>query len=190
MLLEASLAFQQTISGNKSYKEALALTRQFSEGNVWIIGGTVFRSIAQAWYGTSSENSDFDFIVEKLLLINNLDGWNIGCTRFGSPRLKKADLLVDIVPLNDMVNIKRKDLAPTIDNYLATVPLTIQSIVYDITTKKIMGAVGINALKTRTVGINDSSTAIEYASSLGLSVNDLILEKASSLGFTPQLMNE
>jgi hypothetical protein len=134
------------------------------------------------------KNSDFDFIVERLLEIDSLAGWNIGRTRFGSPRLKKAGLSVDIVPLNNIVNIKQRGLAATIDNYLATVPLTIQSIMYDLTTKGIMGAVGINALRTKTVGVNDYCTAVEYASQLGLSVNDLIVEKASSLGFVPQLI--
>jgi hypothetical protein len=55
MLLEARLAFQQTISGNKSFEEAVAVTEQLSEGNIWVIGGTVFRSIAQTWYGNLSK---------------------------------------------------------------------------------------------------------------------------------------
>lgn len=186
---EAGIVFERTTLKDKSFQDIVSIVDKLSEGRVWIIGGTVYRNIAHAWYGLEAGKKDFDFIVERLSNVEALPGWQITTTRFGSPRMKSRELSIDIIPLQDVVNIKKKNLPVTIDSYINTTPLTIQSIAYDLSKKELIGDVGINALKTRTVGVHDYEIAKSYADQLGITVNDLVLEKANSLGFTPLLLD-
>lgn len=48
------------------FKESLEIVKSNSEGDVWLIGGFVCRSIIQGLYGVPmSDDVDLDFIVEK-----------------------------------------------------------------------------------------------------------------------------
>ena len=93
--------------------------------------------------------------VEKLMLPEE---WQIKINSFGSPKMIKNDIKIDYVPLDDIDHIKRRGLEPTIKNFISGVPLTIHSIVYHLQTQTIEEVVGLKALETKTVGINNYTT--------------------------------
>ena len=47
------------------YYEALCVARLNSCGGLWLIGGAVYRCIAQVLYGIPQHIADFDFIIEQ-----------------------------------------------------------------------------------------------------------------------------
>ena len=48
------------------YEDIVELVKNNSEGEIFLVGGTVSRTLASALYGGNQKNQDFDFVVEKL----------------------------------------------------------------------------------------------------------------------------
>ena len=94
---------------------------------------------------------------------------------------------IDIVPLTEINSVILRGLAPTIENYLTGVPLTIQSLAYNIDTKELIGDVGIKALQTKIVAINDLKQLQIAARKRNQTPEEYISIKAKSLGFTYKL---
>jgi hypothetical protein len=96
-------------------------------------------------------------------------------------------LSIDIVKLSDVVALSSRTLAPTIQSYLDTVPLTVQSIAYDLREQRIIGEAGIDSLLNRRVGVRHMNTAKAYKNNGD--VNTLIQSKAAELGFDAVIPN-
>jgi len=62
--------------------------------------------------------------------------------------------------------------------------LTVQSIGFNVFTGEIEGEIGINAIRTRTIGINNQEQARIFAKKKEKSLDELIRERALSLGFS------
>ncbi|MBX4196335.1 hypothetical protein KW805_01990 [Candidatus Pacearchaeota archaeon] len=187
------LALDTAILG-PSWGKALSLARSFAIGKMWLIGGSVYRTLAHQLYNSPAPQCDFDFIVEHAS--KNLGkrsvppGWIVEKNRHGNPKFLQGDISVDIIPLGHVGMISSRNLSPTIDNHLAIAPLTIQSIAYNIETHNLMGSIGINALRKKEVGIHDHYHAIYYSYKKGKPLYDLIKETAESLHFKPIYINE
>lgn len=169
---------------NSQLREALEIVKSNSSGKIWLIGGFVYRTIASQLYGIPKPEVDFDFIVENAVEHFTLPkDWSVQQNRFGNPKLVNGNNSIDYVPLDKVYSITSRALPPTIENYLSGVPLTVQSLAYDIYENKVMGDIGIDALKRRVVEINNLHFAEYAASKKGISVDEMIKRKAGSLRF-------
>jgi len=179
-------AFLSGVKDCEEFIEALDIVKKNSSGGVWLIGGFVYRTIASQLYKSLKPEVDLDFIVENPVSDFNLPtDWRVDTNHFGNPKLVNGKKQIDYVPLRNIYSILKRQVKPTIENYLTGVPLTIQSIAYDVYENKVIGEIGINALQRRVVEINDLFFAEYAAQKKDLSVQEMIQEKAKSLGFTP-----
>jgi len=172
------------LNKTKSYEEIISIVKDNSQGNIYLVGGTVSRTLASKIYGGSQDNQDFDFVVDilnKELKITN--GWKVSHHKFGNPTFKKDNLEIDIFPLSDHEYIKINKLEPTITNFLKGVPFSIQALAFDIKNQKVIGKDGIEALKMRKFKVHNIDTAKEVAKQKGISINERMLQKAKSMNF-------
>jgi hypothetical protein len=164
----------------------IALLNSDPTGRIWLIGGTVYRTLAHFMHKIDLPVCDWDFIVEKPIdNINLPEDWEDIGNQFGTHKFTNGKTTVDFIPLNRVSSIVRRELKPNIGNYLEGVPLTIQSIAYDIKRDIIVGGAGIYALKTRTVRILNRREAEIGAKLKKTSLDRYLIEKAQDLEFTP-----
>lgn len=169
---------------NKNFDEVISIVKNNSQGNIFLVGGTVSRTLASELYGGEQKNQDFDFVVD--VLNSNLDvpkGWTVTYHKFGNPTLKKDDIEIDIFPLSDHQYIKNNNLEPTIENFLAGAPFSIQALVFDINSEKLIGQDGLEALKNRKFKVHNIESAKEVAKRKNISINERMKQKAESMGF-------
>jgi hypothetical protein len=169
---------------NKNFNEIISIVKSNSQGNIYLVGGTVSRTLASILYGGKQKNQDFDFVVDKLN--SNLDvphNWKVSYHKFGNPTFKKDDIEIDIFPLSDHQYIKKNKLEPTIENFLAGVPFSIQALVFDIKQEKLIGKDGIESLKTRKFKVHNVDSAKEVAKRKGISINERMMQKAKTMDF-------
>ncbi len=127
---------------------------------------------------------DFDFIIEKPVEKFNMPAhWRVDKNRFGNIKILGPKNPIDYVPINNIHSINERKIEPTIQNYLTGVPLTVQSICYDIKNKKLIGEIGINALNRQVVEVNNLDEAIYGSDIKGKTLNNYIKDMANSLEF-------
>ncbi|MGD0728925.1 MAG: hypothetical protein ABR981_02515 [Candidatus Micrarchaeaceae archaeon] len=181
-------AFENFLQKDPQFSEVFNIIKSNSEGNIWIIGGYVYKGITSEFYGSEISTKDYDFIVESKKGEPNLPGWEISNSRYGNVKIHNSKTSIDLVPLKNVFSIIKRNIDPTIDNYLTGTPLTVQSIAYDCSNKKIIGEVGCQSIEDKTVGINYYESAHKEASLKGITINDFIKSKSDILGFTPILI--
>ncbi|MAG19981.1 hypothetical protein CL618_00940 [archaeon] len=176
------------LSENEKFQEAMDIVRTNCGDKMWLVGGSVYRGLAHLMYDIEEPDVDFDFIVGdpngNIILPNT---WRLHRNTYGNPKFVGGEFSIDFVPLSTVVSIKRRGLEFIFDNFLTGTPLTVQSIAYDVALGKIIGEIGINALESGSVGVNNLGQALFCSRKKGISVEDLIREKAKSLGFEPVL---
>lgn len=179
----------ESIISDKDFHEAFDITRENSSGSIWLIGGFLYKNIANALYGSNKSTKDFDFIVEKEK--NNLilpEGWKITKNHFDNPKFTNREKQIDFIPLDKIYYIKANNLTPSIDNFLEGGGLNIHCIAYDILKKELLGKAGIKALEERTISAYNLKM-LEHARELyGKTPNEQIKKKAEELGFGFQLV--
>jgi len=181
---ELAAEFNRRIGQVPEYQEAYELVRKNSQGRVWLIGGFVFRMLAHQLYGAGLPSADLDFIVEAPIYPLQLpQGWEERSNSFGNPKLVGPTFSIDFIPLDAIHALQSLGLSPTIENFLAHTPLTIQSIAYDIEKRQLLGEAGLRALKERSVGVHNMVAAEEWSARYGISIEYYVREKASGLGF-------
>jgi hypothetical protein len=169
---------------NKDFKEIIAIVKNNSQGNIFLVGGAVSRTLASELYGGGQKSHDFDFVVDKLNSDLNIpEGWEVSYHKFGNPTFKKGDIDIDIFPLSDHEYIKKNKLEPTITNFLEGVPFSIQALVYDINNGKLIGKDGIESLRIRKFKVHNIESAKEVAKRKGISINERMTQKAESMDF-------
>ena len=178
--------FVNGMKENNSLLTALEIINKNCEGNKWLIGGSVYKTIINKYYGIPFKSCDCDFVVEHVAneLILPAE-WVCKNNKYGNPKLLFKDISMDIIPINKLHSIIQRELTPTIENYLTGTPFTIQSIAYDFTANKVIGSIGINAILSKTVRINNYDEAKHDADLRSKSIIDLIKEKAKDIGFMP-----
>jgi|GEM_PF-6336566 len=138
------------------FREAFGVARKNSDGGLWLIGSGVYKMLLNGVFEEEFNIKDWDFIAERIIYPLSLESsWKVSETKHGNPKLKKDDLILDLVALDNIISIKERGLVPSISNYLSGTPLTIQSIAFDLIERKLIGDVGIKSIIDRTVGIND-----------------------------------
>jgi hypothetical protein len=178
--------FKKIAFDDINFRIALEIARANAWGNMYVIGGYVFRNVSFALYGGQKFSSDIDIAVDawKPLVCTPI-GWKAETNSYGTPKFVSRDCSVDLPCLAQWHSIVRRGLSPTIENALTGTPLNIQSIVYDINNGQVYGDIGINAIVTRTIAVNDYTQAQYYAERKKKPLNQIIAEKARELNFTP-----
>ena len=181
---EMENALAKELKDNKEYAEVLNIVKKNTLGKIWLIGGAVSRNIIKAIYKYSQPQHDFDFLVEKLKedLIVSVD-WKIAKNKFNNPKFIRGNTEVDIVPLETVESILERKLKPTIEHFLTGTPLDIQSLVFDVDKKELIGDLGIKALQRKEIRINNKKRFLAKAQRKGLTPEELLQQKAKSLGF-------
>jgi hypothetical protein len=179
--------FRESSSKCPEFIESANIVRNNSRGSIWLIGGYVYRSVINQLYGISvSADVDFDFIVENLVEPFDLPGnWNVDINSYGNPKFKGPLFEIDLIPLGNIHSIQRRGIEPTIENFLTGTPLTVQAIALDLLKGEVIGEIGIQAISSRTVGINNEQQARHSAILKGKTVHSLIQDVANSLNFAP-----
>lgn len=157
---------REHLAANKKYLDSLKVVQENSQGRIWLIGSGVYKILLSALYGRAFHIKDWDFIVEKVgspLKLGN--GWELTETKHGNPKLTKSDFVIDLISLDNIHSIKQRNIEPSIENYLSGVPLTIQSIAFDIGVNKLVGDVGIQSILYGTIGVNNEA---EYTYAAGI----------------------
>lgn len=150
---------KEYLATRPEYTEAFQIVRRNSIGKIWLIGGFVFRSLAQTLYGAAPPKKDVDFLVESLRDPLKLPReWSVEENLYGNPKLRKGDLAVDVVPLTNILLFRERNRKPSIMSYLAIVPLTVQSIAYDTAAEALIGEVGMASILNRTVGVHNPNS--------------------------------
>lgn len=177
---------KEILENNSFYKEALSLIKCNSIGKIYLTGSFVFKTIIKE---TAESNKEIDFLCDELVSDLFLPNeWNVKINKFGHPSFVKEDYKIDPIQLTKHINIVRKNLPPTLDSYLISVPLNIQSIAYDIEENKIIGNIGIKAIQDKVIKFNNKDHA-EYSCQNfhKYSVEDMIIKMANSIGFKYEL---
>ncbi|RJQ19365.1 hypothetical protein C4580_05515 [Candidatus Woesearchaeota archaeon] len=170
----------------QQYHDCLALLKPILIGQVDLIGGTVYGTLAKTIHGTSCTHKDFDFLVDGIKEPLAFSGFKTGMSRLGNPRLTGPDIMIDLLLITNVHSIHRRGLAPSRENYLSGVPLTVQSIAYDTVEGRLIGEVGISSVLEKTVGANNPEEAEFEAQRKGFGrVEEYIDSIAEKLGFTP-----
>jgi len=172
---------------NPSFQEVLELVKMNSEGKIWVIGGYVYKNIASALYSTSPYEYDIDFIVEKRKdELAAVLGWDLKINRYGSKNYIRKENKMSFTELGKAVRVSGA-LNPTIDDFLRETPLNIQSIAYDIEQHSLIGEIGIEALQSKIVKVNNLPQAKFYAHRKENTLEQILQEKAQELGFEVNL---
>ncbi len=178
--------FRREINRCAHFIEAVDVVRKNSSGDIWLIGGAVYRTLVHALYHTPKPAIDLDFIVEYETNGPNLEnGWVQTKNRFGNPKLINGKVEIDYIPLDKIYSIIKRKMTPKIENYLSGVPLKIAAIAYDVKRGKLVDGGGLEAIKNRKVAVNNFFFANIAARKKGLTLREFILKKAASLNFTP-----
>jgi hypothetical protein len=176
--------FSETAQSSPEYREAYDIVRANSSGRIWLIGGFVYRTLASQLYDTPRPEIDLDFLVENpTSRLSPPRGWEVAWNRFGNPKLLRGKDRIDIVPLDSVYSIRLRGLEPTVENFLTGAPLNVQSIAFDIEADRVVGDVGLGALRERTVAVNDLCFAEYAAKKKGLPLHEMIRKKADELRF-------
>lgn len=184
-----SRALREVLLKDSDYGQAVDLVKSNSSGNLWLIGGYVFKSLVNVLYGGVGGSKDFDFVVEQsneeIVLP---EGWAKTENRFGNWKFSKQGCKpIDFILLRKIYQIEKRGLRPCIENYLKGVPLNFHSIAWDVRGERLIGDVGLRALEERVVKINDLEMARLWAERYDFSLRELVEQKAREIGFEIRL---
>lgn len=186
--------FAKGIYGNKNFHEALEIAQRNSgEGSLWVIGGLVYRNIIENLYGRQTEETyDFDFLVETPIAVEHIKvsgDWTVIRTGLGEPRFVSGQKQIDLVTLDNAINpseserLSSMDVAEKLASYFRRVPLNIQALAYDMGTRRVIGDVGIQAILSQTIEINNLDECLSFCKRRKISIREFIDRKKNVSGF-------
>lgn len=165
--------------------EVFNLVKINSEGKVYLMGGFLYKNIANYLYGEKKVyNYDIDFFVDKR---NNeilpVKGWKIEKNSYGHENYIRENNRMSFTEIGKSIRVS-KIKPETVESFIRETPLNIQSIAYDLEGDKIIGEEGINAIINKKICINNLGQASFYAERKGKTLEQIIEEKAREVGFT------
>lgn len=193
--------FEEFLENYPEWSEISEIVRRNSramgrrgQANIWIIGGFVYRPIIKALYGPIKEPSqtDIDFLISRGPASEEVyapKGWEIKRTEAGYFYMEKEKIRIDPNYLYSFHSIGLVAGAmgslPKFKHFFKATPMDIQSIAYDLTDRSIgvIGDLGIKAIKTRKVRVNNLEEAIFESQKRGMKLENFVREKAEELGF-------
>ena len=184
---------EKIISEEENFSEVCEIVRMNSlGGNIWAVGSFLYKNILRNKYGMEGlEVEDYDFILENLVDYgkeNVPDGWKMERTHFGSPRMKKENLQIDIIPLYGLKEkitekeYEENDVKRLMSFYLERVPFEVQSISYEVNLNSLMERGSINAIQKRESKIFNIKPCEEIAKDKGISLEEYFKYKSKKLG--------
>jgi hypothetical protein len=189
---ELSGIFRTIAESDESFQEALSIVKQnAANGRIWLIGGFLYKTLANYLYDTIKHSKDFDFIIEcpnqEIVLPEN---WQLNRNRFGNPKFTRADksLELDFIPIDRVYSIMKRRISPAIRNHLNGVPLNIHCLVYETKKGILEGDAGLAGLEQKVVRVYNLEMAEDAARLYGTTVNEMIAQKAGELGFKAELI--
>lgn len=192
--MDLDLCFQKAVKDNGDFAEAIEIAKNAANGgDIWVIGGSVFRNIIKELYDSKGpSNYDFDFIFENPVNVDylkSLKNWNFLKTGLDEPCLIANEKQIDFIWLNNAVNPhemadpKKMSVDEKIQSYLRRVPLNIQSIIYDVNGDRVIGEVGIKAVKEKNISINNLDECLNFCRRRKISIRKFMTTKGNDLGF-------
>jgi len=172
-------------------RTGLEAIRKAYDKKIWLVGGFISDKAIQRLYGDATPcPKDVNLMLDRILdlgMIATPPGWYRTKTNFGNLRFKKESDQIDIWCLPGMKATGLPGHELTIEEYLDRVPLTIQSLAYDLEEGRILGSVGIDSIAERTVGVLSAIDAQEAASKRGQTIEQYLQIKAKKIGFYAEL---
>jgi len=191
---EFTLVFERFLRESPEFPEVFDIVKRNSQGRIWIIGGFVYRNIIRNIYGElpTPIEIDIDFLIERSSKKRDLyapSGWDLKITDYGNPYLLRGKTRIDLNYLFSFHSIHARKLRPKFKHFFTGTPMDIQSIAYDLTDKSVgvHGWRGINAIKRKIVRINNLEEAKFEVKNKGISIEDLVSQKAEELNFNYEL---
>jgi len=180
---------RETLAQDLRYVTAVQIAQDNSQGHVWLLGGYVSRTLAKLLHGTPlPEKVDLDFVCEGLAAHPYIPAaFTLQRNVHKNPRIQGRGIEIDLMPftLSNFPRLQERGLPLTIESILAQAPLTTGAIAYHTATGQIIGDVGIHAVETRTLGVNDEAEVKKIVRRNGWTVEEYVRKKAVSFGFTP-----
>ena len=182
--------FRDYVENSPEFEEALNIAKKNSTGKIWAIGSFVYRNIIKEIYRGGLQKLseiDIDFLVEDKpegrMYIPR--GWELRMTSYLNPYFlqKEKKIMVDLNFLPNMHSILTRNLEPILKHFLTGTPLTIQSLAYDCDKKVIFGNIGKRSIEQKRVEINNLNEAGFEAKKKGITLGELVKEKADELRF-------
>ena len=169
---------------NPRYIQASRLARSNSRGGMWMIGGSVFRTLAYLMYGTPMPKKvDFDFVVNSMPLQFTCPGWEFKINSYGNPKFTFGDESIDLVQLDRTSSVKRRKVLPTIENFLDGAPFTIQKIALNCLDWRLVDRGGVEALLNQEVKVNDLDEALTVSAKKCRPIPEIMIQLATELQF-------
>ncbi len=192
-----SKVYEGLAEKDESFQYALKLVRANTNGgNIWVIGSQVYKNLINHYWGLPPNHynkslKDYDFLIESPQEEIRLPFfWRKTINNFGNPKFHQifGRMKIDFVPLDKVHSVNERRVSPSIENYLAGVPLNIHSIVYDTKNQTIEGEVGIQSLEQKIVRVNNLQMAEDTARRYNITINELIKKIAEKLSFQPEFI--
>jgi hypothetical protein len=191
---EIESKFRALLEKDKNYKRAMnAVYQNSNSGKIYLIGGQVYRRLINIIHGTNEHNppKDYDFVVENPKdEIEPPFGWTSKKNLFGNPNFIRIFplIFVDFIPSQGFRSRVDKPEPITIEDYLSSTPLDIQSIAYDPQTGELKGEKSFESIRAKTVSVN-SIRGLEEALKMRRheTPEDYIVKVARTLNFSSNL---
>ena len=182
-------SFMGEAYSNERFREALSVVSANSRGRIWLIGGFLYKTLIKARHGTDIPSKDFDFIVERARGKLNLpEGWTARTNRFGNPELSSKDNMVDLIPLDNLLYLRKNKMEPSISNYLASVNFSVFALAFDMREEKIIEGGGVSALEEKVVRVHNLEAANISADMYNTLINEMLRIRAEELRFTAEFI--
>lgn len=140
------------------FKEIISIVRQATDGDVYLVGGFIYRTLISNIYQRNVMGCDLDFITTGKIKEKELAAFeeHQKHDKYEGFRATHKGVKIDLCEMKNQYHIKKHNLLPTLKNYFDHVPLTIQAIAFDIKNKVIFEQKAFNAIKNQEIIINNS----------------------------------
>ena len=182
--------FRDYLESSPEFEEAFNIAKKNSTGKIWAIGSFVYKNIIKEIYREKLQKLseiDIDFLVEgkpegRMYIPR---GWELRMTSYLNPYFlqKEKKIMVDLNFLSNIHSILTRNLEPILKHFLTGTPLTIQSLAYDCDKEVIFGNIGKSSIEQKRVEINNLNEAGFEAKKRGITLGELVKEKADELRF-------
>ncbi len=139
--------------------EIFDVINRITEGKTYLVGSFLFSSIASKMKGAEFSHDTLTFLTDGIGKVDVPYDWKVERTRRGSIKFTTPKYTIFVKELKDHPYLRYRSLPATIESYLDLVPLTIQSLAYDLQEQTLRGREGMKSLLSGEVGINNHSMA-------------------------------
>lgn len=165
-------------------KEIIELISKICDGNIYLVGGYLYKTIISDYYNIEFPKCDIDFLIDGTIncdkLLQVFHSWQFN--KHGGIKVCHNGRVIDIFELKNYILIKQKNLKPSIQNYLKEVPFSVQSIAFDIKNGILLESGAFADIKNKIITINNQENF-----NLDKRLQHKAMTKAKELGFTTNL---